>query len=140
MMEINLKKYIFPCFLLFIANVNPLLAQAAEKVYMISEVKIKPKYVGGENELHQFISQNISNKVCFDADDSPIDKINILFTIEKDGAVSDICINNKTAADYNSCEKEQIKALELMPKWTPAMQNGQPVRVQFHLPIRLHFN
>ena len=96
--------------------------------------------MGGENELYQFISQNISNKVCFDADDSPIDKINILFTIQKDGRVSDICINNKTAADYNSCEKEQIKALELMPKWAPAMQNGQAARVQFYLPIRLHFN
>ncbi len=140
MMKINQIRYIFPCFLLLIANINPLLAQATEKIYMISEVETKPKYVGGETDFYQFLSQNVSNKVCFDADGNSIDKINILFTIEKDGAVSDICMNNKATADYNSCEKEQIKALELMPKWIPATRNGQPVRVQCRLPVRLHFN
>jgi len=32
-------------------------------------------------------------------------------------------------------EKEAERAVKAMPRWTPAMQNGRPVRVEYILPV-----
>jgi protein TonB len=37
-------------------------------------------------------------------------------------------------------EEEAVRVLKLMPKWTPGMQRGKPVRVRYTMPVfyRLH--
>jgi len=56
------------------------------------------------------------------------------FVIEKDGTVSNVRVIRGAASILN---REAIRVISQMPKWTPGMQNGKPVRVQFNLPI--HF-
>lgn len=32
-------------------------------------------------------------------------------------------------------DKEAVRLVEIMPKWTPAKQSGKPVRVKYVLPV-----
>jgi protein TonB len=34
------------------------------------------------------------------------------------------------------CDEEALRVVSGMPRWTPGMQKGKPVRVQFNLPIK----
>jgi protein TonB len=57
----------------------------------------------------------------------------LTFVIEKDGSIGNIEVLNKVG---DGCTEEAIRVVKLMPNWKPGMNHGQPVRVQFNLPIR----
>lgn len=57
----------------------------------------------------------------------------IRFVIEKDGTLSNITTMRGICEDI---EKECIRVVNLMPAWNAGTQNGEPVRVQFSLPIK----
>lgn len=57
----------------------------------------------------------------------------IRYIVEKDGSIKDISVIRGVCS---SIEKECIRVIEAMPKWVPGMQNGEPVKVQFNLPIK----
>jgi len=54
---------------------------------------------------------------------------------EKDGKITDV----KALRDFKNClecDKEAILLIKKMPRWTPGMQFGKVVRVQFNIPIK----
>ena len=54
------------------------------------------------------------------------------FTVEKDGAISDVTVVRSPKAGIDA---EARRVVEGFPKWTPGRQGGRPVRVRFTLPI-----
>lgn len=59
-------------------------------------------------------------------------KVYIQFVIEKDGSITDV----KVARGVDSSlDKEAVRVVKSMPKWTPGKQRGKPVRVAYTLPI-----
>lgn len=65
----------------------------------------------------------------------------ITFAVEKDGSMKDIRI----ARDLTfGCGEEALRVVNLMAsqgvRWTPGLQNGVPVRVQFNIPVRFKLN
>ena len=52
--------------------------------------------------------------------------------MERDGSVSDVQV--KRSVDP-SLDKEAVRVLSMMPKWTPGMQDGKPVRVKYTIPV-----
>lgn len=54
------------------------------------------------------------------------------FVIEKDGSISNVTVLRGVDA---SLDKEAIRVIKSMPKWTPGRQRGKPVRVSYQLPI-----
>jgi len=56
------------------------------------------------------------------------------FMIEKDGSLSEIKV--KKDLGYGLAE-EAVRVLRLSPKWIPATENGEPVRVSYGLPITI---
>jgi len=54
------------------------------------------------------------------------------FVIEKDGSLTDIRIIKGLNTEADT---EVIRALNNMPKWTPAIQAGKPSRVAYTLPL-----
>ena len=54
------------------------------------------------------------------------------FVVEKDGSVTQI---KAVRSPDPSLEKEAIRVVSMMPKWTPGINNGQPVRVKYTLPV-----
>ncbi|MFM9947396.1 MAG: energy transducer TonB [Saprospiraceae bacterium] len=61
----------------------------------------------------------------------------LTFIVEKDGTMSNITLLRDIGA---GCGEESLRVVKLMNKekikWTPGMREGQPVRVQFNLPIK----
>lgn len=56
------------------------------------------------------------------------------FTVEMDGAVSDIEIIRSNGTDV---DQRILNIIKQMPKWEPGRQRGRPVRTKFYLPIRI---
>ena len=59
-------------------------------------------------------------------------RVTVSFIVEKDGRVSNVRLLRSVQP---SLDKEAIRVVKSMPKWTPGKQNGKPVRVRFNLPV-----
>ena len=91
-----------------------------------------PEFVGGDDSMHRFISQNMQYPA--DALDMGVfGKVFISFVINKDGNV----INPRIVRSvYPSLDEEAIRIIKLMPKWIPGKQNGVPANVTLTIPIK----
>ena len=57
----------------------------------------------------------------------------VQFVIEKDGSVTSVHILRDIGG---GCGKEALRVVSNLPKWTPGLQRGRPVRVQMNLPVK----
>jgi hypothetical protein len=100
-----------------------------EKVYIESEVDVKPKLMYGENAMYRFMSRSFKFP-----NEPAIPKIVCSFVIELDGTISDIKVVNNISESY---KKEAIRVLNLFKEpWYPAVKNNQQVRCQIIYPIQ----
>ena len=90
-----------------------------------------PEFPGGSDSLYAYIARNI--KYPETAKKEKIEgRVFVTFVIEKDGQVS----SAKILRDIGGgCGEEAIRVVKSMPKWKPGTQRGNPVRVQFNLPV-----
>lgn len=105
-------------------------AQSAKaQVYTI--VDEMPEYPGGQDSLLRYITRHTRYSPAKDEDIRG--SVRVQFVIDKEGRICDI----KPAGDRqpNSLEKEVIRAMKAMPKWIPGRHKGEPVAVQYFLPI-----
>ncbi len=100
-----------------------------EAVFVV--VEKSPEFPGGDDSLYAFIGRNIKYPEA--AKKNKIEgRVFVTFVIEKDGQVS----NAKLLRDIGGgCGEEALRVVNSMPKWKPGTQRGNPVRVQFNLPI-----
>ncbi|WP_278019748.1 M56 family metallopeptidase [Flavobacterium ginsengisoli] len=93
----------------------------------------QPQFPGGIEKFYMFVGQNF--KMPKEFSKQKIDgKLFIEFMVEKDGSLSEFKIVKDLG--YGAGE-EAIRVLKLSPKWIPATENGQAVRVLYSLPITL---
>lgn len=94
-------------------------------------VEKSPEFPGGDDSLYAFIGRNIKYPEA--AKKNKIEgRVFVTFVIEKDGQVS----SAKILRDIGGgCGEEALRVVKNMPKWKPGTQRGNPVRVQFNLPI-----
>ncbi|MEO3403018.1 TonB family protein [Mucilaginibacter sp. CAU 1740] len=93
---------------------------------------VSPQFDGGIPGFSAFLSNNI--KYPADARRNGVEGTVILrFVVEKDGSLTDIRIS-KSVAPALDAEAERV--LRNSPKWIPGTQFGQPVRVQYAVPIK----
>ncbi|MEY3342887.1 MAG: hypothetical protein RL090_571, partial [Bacteroidota bacterium] len=57
----------------------------------------------------------------------------ITFVIGKDGKVENVKVLRGIGG---GCDDEAVRVVSNMPAWLPGKQRGQPVMVQFNLPIK----
>ncbi len=57
----------------------------------------------------------------------------LTFVVEKNGDIGDIQIMRGVS---DGCTEEAIRVVKSMPKWKPGKNNGEPVRVQYNLPVK----
>ena len=94
-------------------------------------VEKSPEFPGGNDSLYAFIGRNIKYPEM--AKKNKIEgRVFVTFVVEKDGQVS----SAKILRDIGGgCGEEALRVVNSMPKWKPGTQRGNPVRVQFNLPI-----
>ncbi|MBR6981136.1 MAG: TonB family protein [Prevotella sp.] len=59
-------------------------------------------------------------------------RVIVAFIVEADGSVSDVQVAKGVDP---LLDKEAVRVVKSMPKWTPGLHNGQPVRVMKTLPV-----
>ena len=54
------------------------------------------------------------------------------FVVDKDGSITDVKVVRSLDP---MLDKEAVRLVKSMPKWTPGKLNGSPVRVKYILPL-----
>ena len=104
-------------------------------IYNSAGIEVQPGYPGGMEKFYGFIKKNYDIESIRDKLDRDLNgKVFVKFVVEKDGSLTDIQVIRDLG--YGTKE-EAIRVLRKVPKWTPGIQNGKPVRASFSLPINL---
>lgn len=97
----------------------------------LSQLNKVAEYPGG---LEKFYSKIKSNFEDYDGDYDKFGKIKVSFTIEKDGSICAIEVNENSMDE--SMKKSIIEALNsIKTKWSPAFINNEPVKSGYHLSL-----
>lgn len=95
------------------------------------KVDVPPSFPGGQSALLYWLASHV--KYPPDAEENGIQgRVIVGFVIERDGSVSQVQVLRGVAPSLN---KEAVRVVESMPKWTPGKQDGQNVRVKFNVPV-----
>ncbi len=104
---------------------------ASQNNQVFTIVQQMPKFDGGPNN---YLSQHLVYPK--EARDKGVEgTVFVTFVVEKDGSVTGARV---LRGIEHSLDSEGVACISAMPKWSPGMQNGHPVRVQFNVPI--HFS
>lgn len=92
-----------------------------------------PAYPGGTAALVKFIGDNYEFSAA--AKEAKLSgKVYMSFTVDTDGSLTDIKVLRDLGMGTGD---EAVRVLKKMPKWTPGVNKGQPVRVAYTLPLSL---
>jgi protein TonB len=97
---------------------------------------VMPEPYGGAAGWSKFLQRNLRYPPEA-IDKSMSGKVFVSFVVEKDGQISNIKVDR--GAGYGM-DEEAARVLKLSKAWKPGMQNGQPVRVRYTLPISFAIN
>lgn len=94
-------------------------------------VEQNPAFPGGDKALMDYLYKNLKYPAV--AQDNGIQgRVLIQFVVNKDGSIVDPKVLRSVDP---SLDKEAMRVVTSMPKWTPGRQRGKPVRVRFTLPV-----
>ena len=130
----NRLKLFFTVFII-IAIVQGSLAQDTAKKasdnHAITSFERRPIFDGGTSAFNKYIIKNLKYpevaKII-----RLSGKVIVSFMVDSDGSVIDAKPVNCLGA---GCESEAVNVIARMPKWTPGIKDGMPVRVQYWVPI-----
>ena len=128
----------------------------------VFEVTEEPaQYPGGQAALMQYLAQNIRYPKI-SAENGVQGRVIVQFVVEKDGSLSNFAVVKKSGDTitknaqsgitvnalgsateeskvpqeaFDALNAEAVRVLREMPKWIPAKQRGQEVRMRYTLPI-----
>ena len=99
------------------------------KVYDV--VEQMPQYPGGTGKLFEYLAKSV--RYPKEAENAGTQgRVIATFVVEKDGSIS----NAKVVKSIDpALDAEALRVVNGMPNWNPGMQNGEPVRVKYTVPI-----
>ena len=90
-----------------------------------------PLFPGGPAALMKYLSENTKYPVV--AQENGVQgRVTVQFVVEKDGSISDVHVLRGVDP---SLDKEAVRVVKSMPRWTPGKQNGITVRVNYRVPV-----
>lgn len=103
--------------------------ESAQQIFTV--VEEMPKFPGGDAKLLEFINKGIKYPVI--AQENGIQgRVICSFVVNRDGSVVDAEV---VRGVDSSLDKEALRVINTMPKWTPGKQRGKAVRVKYTVPI-----
>ena len=104
-------------------------ADTSGQVFAI--VEKMPQFPGGEKAINEFISKTLQYPVI--AQENGIQgKVVCSFIINQDGSVTDAEVISGVDP---SLDREALRIVSAMPKWTPGTQRGKAVCVKYTMPV-----
>lgn len=120
------------CFVFMMHSSIDLMAQD-DKAETFTVVEQMPEFQGGINELLMFIGENLNYPKKAQKKDVE-GLVVVSFVVKKSGEIADIKIIKDIG---KGCGKEAARVVELTSgKWSPGLQKGKPVNVQYNLPVK----
>ena len=104
-------------------------SEAAEKPREVKPDK-QPQFPGGIQAWIAFLNRNLRSPSDLEAGEKRT--VMIRFHVAEDGTVTNFSVMQSAGAVFDN---EVIRVLKKMPKWSPALQAGQPVSVSFTQPV-----
>lgn len=106
-------------------------AQTKKNDMVFDVVEVMPQFPGGQIAMLKYIMENM--KYPEQAMKEGIQgRVTVRFIVEKDGSISDV---KPVLSVHPLLNKEAVRVVKSMPKWSPGKHNGKPVRVRFNLPV-----
>lgn len=99
-------------------------------------VEQMPSFPGGISGLMTYLNQNtrypaVAQENCVQG------RVVVSFVVGKDGHISDVTVLRSVEP---SLDKEAVRVVRNMPRWTPGKQGGEPVRVRYRVPVSFRLN
>lgn len=111
-------------------------AQTKKNDMVFDVVEVMPQFPGGQIAMMKYIMENM--KYPEQAMKEGIQgRVTVRFIVEKDGSISDV---KPVLSVHPLLNKEAVRVVKSMPKWSPGKHNGKPVRVRFNLPVMFKLN
>lgn len=111
-------------------------AQTKKNNMVFDIVEVMPQYPGGQIAMLKYFMENI--KYPEQAMKKGIQgRVAVSFIVEKDGSISNV---RPVHSVHPLLDKEAVRVVKSMPKWSPGKQNGKPVRVRFNVPVMFKLN
>lgn len=111
-------------------------AQTKKNDMVFDVVEVMPQYPGGPIAMLKYLMENI--KYPEQAMKEGIQgRVTVRFIVEKDGSISDV---RPVLSVHPLLNKEAVRVVKSMPKWSPGKHNGKPVRVRFNVPVMFKLN
>lgn len=99
-------------------------------------VEQMPSFPGGISGLRTYLNQNI--RYPAEAQENCVQgRVVVSFVVGKDGHISDVTVLRSVDP---SLDKEAIRVVRNMPRWTPGKQGGEPVKVRYNVPVSFRLN
>jgi protein TonB len=100
-------------------------------VHLPTGLDVMPEPYGGAAAWSKFLQRTIRYPGAA-VDQGISGRVILSFVIEKDGQLSNIKVDRGVGYGL---DEEALRVLKLAKAWKPGMQNGQPVRVKYTIPI-----
>jgi periplasmic protein TonB len=90
----------------------------------------EPEFPGGQEAWMNFLQRNLNAPSELEAGQKKT--VRIRFFVSVDGAITDFEVVQSAGKTFDN---EVIRVLKKMPRWKPAIQNGQPIARAFTQPV-----
>lgn len=114
-----------------LVNWNPNEESVYNEVNEIDKVDEKPSFPGGESAMKSYLNSNV-NYPDVAQENGVQGRVIVESIIEKDGSMSDVKVIRSVDP---SLDREALRVVKAMPKWTPAKLKGIPVRTKCTTPV-----
>lgn len=102
-----------------------------EEQVIFDVVESMPEFPGGQAALMQYLAKNIKYPTI-SQESGTQGRVIVQFVVNRDGGIVDAKVV-RSVDPY--LDKEALRVVGTMPKWTPGKQRNKPVRVKYTLPV-----
>ena len=102
-----------------------------EETKIFTVVEQMPMFPGGDAALMAYLRDNIHYPTVA-AENGVQGRVVVGFVVERDGSITDV---NVLRSVDPSLDREAMRVVKGMPRWTPGKQNGSAVRVKYQVPV-----
>ncbi|MBO9561167.1 MAG: hypothetical protein J7621_00275 [Niastella sp.] len=103
----------------------------ALKKQVYTQYELEPQFPGGSVAYARYINKNMKcpQEMIDNPDDLP-SSVHMTFIVDESGNIIDPQMARKEKSSYTAFDKEFIKMLKAMPKWSPAICQGKKVTAE----------
>lgn len=113
-------------------NANLVVEEVVEEETVFQVVEQQPEFPGGMRALKKYLQDNIQYP-RISRDNNSQGRALIRFVVNTDGSIQGAEVMKSSGDIY--LDKEAVRVVSGMPKWSPGKQSGKAVRVYFVLPV-----